>query len=85
MPRLGAAAWLVLLHAVPLCLAALPWLTVRPVDLEANPASLRRHVLADEFGRELTLRGACFESEERNLPGAQRPVDPAGDDALNKN
>ena len=56
----------------------LPWLTVRAVDREANPGSFRDHVIADEFGRELTLRGACFEAEERNFdePHRQRPIDP---------
>lgn len=52
--------------------AALPWLTVRPVDLEAAPLSARRFVIADEFGRELTLRGACVEAEERSFPPYQR-------------
>jgi hypothetical protein len=58
---------------------ALPWLHVRPVDMTANPASLRRHVIADEWGREVALHGACVESEERNFPGAwtQRSVNPA--------
>lgn len=57
----------------------LPWLAVRPVDRDANPTSFRDHVIVDEFGRELTLRGACFEAEERNFdaPHRQRPIDPA--------
>lgn len=57
--------------------AVLPWLTVRPVDLEAFPASPRHFVIADEFGRELTLRGACVEMEERSFPPWQRSTDPA--------
>ena len=57
--------------------AALPWLTVRAVDKRLAPASLRDYVLADEFGREVTLRGACFEAEERSFPPWQRPTAPA--------
>lgn len=45
----------------------LPWLHVRPVDLSAFPGSTRRHVLADDAGREVTLRGACVEAEVRNF------------------
>ena len=58
---------------------SLPWLTVRAVDASLAPGSARRFVIADEFGREVTLRGACFEAEERNLLGlrTQRSVDPA--------
>lgn len=57
----------------------LPFLTVRAVDRAANPLSARDHVIADEFGRELTLRGTCVEGEERNPdePGRRRPIDPA--------
>lgn len=59
--------------------APLPWLHVRPVDLEAAPNATRRFVFSDEYGREVTLRGACVENEERNFPGnhTQRPQDPA--------
>ena len=61
----------------------MPWISVRAVDRALNPAASRRFVLADEFGREVALRGANLESEERNLPPAagdgptQRSVDPA--------
>lgn len=50
-------------------LASVPWLTVRPVDRTANPNSTRSYIIADEYGRDITLRGACVENEERNLPG----------------
>lgn len=58
---------------------SLPWLSVRAVDASLAPGSARRFVIADEYGRELTLRGACVETEERNLAGVhtQRSVDPA--------
>lgn len=58
---------------------SLPWLSVRAVDASLAPGSARAFVIVDEYGRELTLRGACVESEERNLPGvhAQRSTDPA--------
>ena len=46
----------------------MPWVSVRAVDRALNPAAARRFVLADEFGREVTLRGANLEFEERNLP-----------------
>ena len=60
----------------------MPWIGVRAVDASLNPASQRRFVLADEFGREVTLRGANLENEERNLPSTdgsptQRSIDPA--------
>jgi hypothetical protein len=58
----------------------LPFLHVRPVDLNANPNSTRKFVISDAWGREVMLRGACVEDEERNLPGnytqrSQSPVD----------
>lgn len=52
----------------------LPWLLVRPVDKLENAASSRDFIIADEFGREVCLRGACFENEERNFPPWQRSV-----------
>jgi hypothetical protein len=62
----------------------MPWIGVREVDRALNPLAARRLVLADEFGREVTLRGANLEHEERNLPPSppgsgptQRPIDPA--------
>jgi len=62
----------------------LPWIGVRAVNRTLNPRAARRLVLADEFGREVTLRGANLEHEERNLPPSppgsgptQRPIDPA--------
>ena len=62
----------------------MPWIGVRAVDRALNPLAARRLVLADEFGREVTLRGANLEHEERNLPPSppgsgptQRPLDPA--------
>lgn len=54
----------------------LPWLHVRPVDKLANPLSTRDYVIADEYNRELTLRGACFEAEERES-GSARPFTPS--------
>jgi endoglycosylceramidase len=68
---------LLLLLLAPTCIAQLPWLTVREVDLAAHPNATRRFLIADEFGRELTLRGACVESEERSFPPYQRSVNPA--------
>ena len=50
----------------------LPWLTVRAVDKALHPASPRDYIIADEFAREVTLRGACVEGEERSLPPWQR-------------
>lgn len=55
---------------------SLPWLSVRPVDKVANPSSHRDFVIVDEFGRELTLRGACLEAEERDVSPSDRPTDP---------
>ena len=72
MPRLLLFALL-----VGLCAGSLPWLRVRPIDKALYPASPRDYVIADEWGREVTLRGACVESEERNFPPWQRPTDPA--------
>ena len=59
--------------------AALPWLTVRPVDLAANQNSTRHFIIADEWGREVMLRGVNLEHEERNTAGPfnQRPIDPS--------
>lgn len=59
--------------------ATLPWLTVRPVNLALNPNSTRHYIISDEYGREVTLRGACVEMEERNFPGnhTQRSFNPA--------
>ena len=54
------------------CISALPWLDVCRVDKSLHPASARDYVLCDEFKREVTLRGACVESEERSLPPWQR-------------
>ncbi len=70
---------LLLLLPTSFAAAALPWLQVRPVDLTANPNSTRLFLIADEYGREVTLRGACVENESRNLPGnnTMRPQDPA--------
>ena len=68
--------------AAPTVPPAMPWIQVRAVDRALNPAARRRFVLADEFGREVTLRGANLEFEERNLPPGpgdgptQRPIDP---------
>jgi len=55
---------------------SLPWLSVRPVDKIANPLSHRDFVIVDEFSRELTLRGACLEAEERDVAPSDRPIDP---------
>lgn len=56
----------------------LPWLEVRPIDRRSNPKAQRQFAIVDEWGRELNLRGANIENEERNLPGfrTQRPIDP---------
>ena len=43
----------------------LPWLKVRAIDKTLNPNSLRDFVICDEYGREVTLRGACIEAEQR--------------------
>jgi hypothetical protein len=57
-------------------ISSLPWLSVRAVDKTANPLSHRDYVIVDEFSRELTLRGACLESEERDTAPFDRPIDP---------
>jgi len=57
-------------------ISSLPWLSVRAVDKSANPLSHRDYVIVDEFSRELTLRGACLESEERDTAPFDRPIDP---------
>lgn len=67
---------LLLLTLSRLCASQLPWLTTRAVDAAAHPNSTRAFVIADEFGREVTLRGACVESEERSFPPFQRSIDP---------
>ena len=54
----------------------LPWLSVRAVDKIANPTSPRDYVICDSFGRELTLRGACFEAEQRATGSGSRPTTP---------
>lgn len=65
----------------------LPFLHVRPVDLSANPNSTRKFVISDAWGREVMLRGACVENEERNFPGnftqrSQNPADYAGGECV---
>lgn len=50
----------------------LPWLSVRPVNKSLNPASLRDFVICDEYGREVTLRGACIEAEQRRCVDLMR-------------
>ena len=66
---------LLLLAAASQSASTLPWLQVRPVDLAAHPASPSHYVIADEFNRQLTLRGVCVEGEERSFPPYQRPTD----------
>ena len=77
MARAAAARLLPALLIAPACTAQMDWLHVRPVDLDAAPNATRRFVIADDTGREVTLRGVCLEQEERSFPPYQRPIDPA--------
>jgi len=55
---------------------ALPRLSVRHVDLSAAPRSARRHIIADEAGREVTLRGVNFFLPSLTTLPQQVPIAP---------